>query len=735
MTYPWQLDWSNAKPSDAMDDARSRLASAGRGAMQGATLGWSDEIKGGLGAAYARMTRPELFQDQTVGETYRQGRDMERSADKEAQDKNPGTYGAAEFAGGMLTPAVGLSGTPSAARLAAVGGGYGAGSAAGYSKAEDVKDIMKDAALGGAIGGVATPALGKGVQYLQENPEMLKTFLTDERGMFGGVNAVNANKETLALAEKLVADGADPKAIWKQTGWFKGVDGKWRFEIDDSGAKLKDYFQSPAEAYQNTRERAFINDDAALRATAEAMSPYQNMSGDELRNLYKLTGEKIAQAATSGDTELALKLNQERSGLSSMLSEMANRKYGPASAYMNHEQLAASYPDVADIHTRIAPDDVSGHGSYHQGSDTRGEQIALNQSPTFNSDKSTLLHELQHAIQQREGFARGGSSDGPYAPGVRDQLIKEYVANFGKDVLPDNPYSAGAYQPTPDELKQMAARWIDSPEGRMAAYRRLAGETEARLVQSRMNMTPEQRAASYPPDMYDVPAEQQIVRYGDGEMRSDGENAIIKKAIETWGLTHDPAEAAYILPDGRMIDGSGKAQVGDYARNGDYHIYQGKGRDYMSGQRVVDHREISQSVTPNGGEGGTESMYNFIRQTNSVRYQPGVGASFMGMPTDRQIQQIIKSHKLTGGGDPFFGDVYDSKGNWLSEFSIDVPSGAKLKQQLKNTYTNKDQSISGSSDLVAPAIMGAASLGAAAYTPRLANRPAQSKPKSNQKER
>jgi hypothetical protein len=47
-------------------------------------------------------------------------------------------------------------------------------------------------------------------------------------------------------------------------------------------------------------------------------------------------------------------------------------------------------------------------------------------------------------------------------------------------------------------------------------YQRLAGESEARLTQSRMTMTGAERAASYPPDMYDVPVGDQIVRYGEG---------------------------------------------------------------------------------------------------------------------------------------------------------------------------------------------------------------------------
>jgi hypothetical protein len=43
-------------------------------------------------------------------------------------------------------------------------------------------------------------------------------------------------------------------------------------------------------------------------------------------------------------------------------------------------------------------------------------------------------------------------------------------------------------------------------------YRRLAGEAEARLTQARMNMNMDERLASYPYDMLDVPMDQLIVR-------------------------------------------------------------------------------------------------------------------------------------------------------------------------------------------------------------------------------
>ena len=76
--------------------------------------------------------------------------------------------------------------------------------------------------------------------------------------------------------------------------------------------------------------------------------------------------------------------------------------------------------------------------------------------------RSVALHELQHAIQQREGFEKGG--DPSYFLGRK---------------LPINPKTGKRY--TPHEL-----------------YEALVGETEARLVQARRDMSPEERRATPP---------------------------------------------------------------------------------------------------------------------------------------------------------------------------------------------------------------------------------------------
>lgn len=56
--------------------------------------------------------------------------------------------------------------------------------------------------------------------------------------IFAGPMAKTADLVALDNAKRLAKAGATRDEIWSQTGWFKGNEGKWRFEIDDSGAQI-----------------------------------------------------------------------------------------------------------------------------------------------------------------------------------------------------------------------------------------------------------------------------------------------------------------------------------------------------------------------------------------------------------------------------------------------------------------------------------------------------------------
>jgi hypothetical protein len=201
-------------------------------------------------------------------------------------------------------------------------------------------------------------------------------------GIFGGRMAQGAPLDDLARAEMKEAAGEDANAIWRSTGWGRGADGEWRFEIDDSNSRIS----APASDVFDV-----------------GLSPW----------------------------------------------------YDQADATLLHKDLYSKYPDVAGVNTSLSRQLASSGG--HIGH----TDSMFVEAPNLNDARSVMLHELQHAIQKREGFAHGGATD---------------------------------------DL------------GQAAIYPRLAGEVEARNVQKRADLDAIARRLIPPWATEDVPRHQQIVR-------------------------------------------------------------------------------------------------------------------------------------------------------------------------------------------------------------------------------
>lgn len=141
----------------------SELESGIRGAAQGASFGFSDELTAMLESAL-------------TDKTYEQSRDESRAAYKQAQEENPISYGAGEIGGAIGTafiPGLGVLNAGKAATfagragLAAVQGGL---TGAGLSEEEDVSGIAKDTAIGAATGaamqGIGEKVIAPAAKYV-----------------------------------------------------------------------------------------------------------------------------------------------------------------------------------------------------------------------------------------------------------------------------------------------------------------------------------------------------------------------------------------------------------------------------------------------------------------------------------------------------------------------------------------------------------------------------------------
>lgn len=300
---------------------------------------------------------------------------------------------------------------------------------------------------------------------------------TSTRFQFAGENANMPRfmRDSLETAKAMAAAGKPSEEIRAVTGWFPGkYDGKMRWEIPDTGV------------------------------TANPLI--------EVIGLNKL--QSLSEGAAVGTT----------------LGEL-----------LDHPALFEAYPDLKEVAVVLDPRQTG--GSYQDATRT----IRVHAREGFLSDRSLsiLIHELQHAIQDVEGFAKGTSANAENTsisgPEPRKKIfdrvtdLNEFLSERGLPIL-ESDFMDGDAQERLEELGQDAASAIgyDDTDGQVRLdqlveslsealregtispaqkYFRTAGEIEARDVQARARLTPEQLKATAPYSSENIASETAIVLY------------------------------------------------------------------------------------------------------------------------------------------------------------------------------------------------------------------------------
>jgi hypothetical protein len=291
-------------------------------------------------------------------------------------------------------------------------------------------------------------------------------------GTFIGKGSKLWNAESNNIAKALEKEGVAPETIWSQTGNVKAPDGKWRQEISDIDSTVSQYPQEGNMFYLDKYSKELYN------------KPYGQLP----------FGEKG--------------LGNQRETISKLADEEM-KKYEKVGTTLTHPKLYESYPDLKNIDLQqwIGRRE----GSYYPQGLSNKEPNPYITVGAENPEqlKSTLLHELQHGIQMKEGFARGGNLESAASADVLPKL--EEVRNKIKQ-LNIEPYKienniAAGYNVPKDtldkynkwqSLKEQEDKLISNRMSPFDAYKRLFGEAEARLTQSRLPLTQEQRLQYYP---------------------------------------------------------------------------------------------------------------------------------------------------------------------------------------------------------------------------------------------
>ena len=297
-----------------------------------------------------------------------------------------------------------------------------------------------------------------------------------ERYSYGGVNANTADQKTLARAQELQMQGEDDERVRKETGWHTGMEGKLRFEIDDS--KMKYHRGGDAAFSRSHPDYAEYQKlvDKMLTGSAEAWKPEDQ---ERLQELDKTWGREYGR-----------------------LSERVDRGSATLEDVIDHEELFQAYPQLRNVRVEFKelPGNTQGYFSPSEN------KIALD-SKLRSAPEATIIHEIQHAIQKAEGFASGASPE--YWQQHRDEAKEARIADIREEIArleEQLPWDLNRWTAEDDAVEakigELEDSIIDIQNGvgmdSYDLYRNTAGEIEARDAASRRGLTPEQRRAAPP---------------------------------------------------------------------------------------------------------------------------------------------------------------------------------------------------------------------------------------------
>lgn len=157
--------------------------------------------------------------------------------------------------------------------------------------------------------------------------------------------------------------------------------------------------------------------------------------------------------------------------------------------YVKHDRLFAAYPWIADIPVHMVDVVTGGSPATNGKFSPDGKFIELKKGLTSEKAKYVLSHELQHAIQQAEGFVRG----------TNPKTGMFYAVNLAYDLVKNNPEFVAESKPQ-DKMNYLIG-YLEAKGGASLGdyakyyYFQNYGETEARNVSQRLDMTEEERRA------------------------------------------------------------------------------------------------------------------------------------------------------------------------------------------------------------------------------------------------
>jgi len=318
-------------------------------------------------------------------------------------------------------------------------------------------DIIKTATWGAS--GTTDLKLQQWLNSVKSNsvPNALLYQLIGEHGAGALDQAEEATTrlDNLDIARRMEGTGEDAQTIRQATGWERGADGKWRYEIPDLAVK-----ENPAIQWDNEYpEIGVIKLDDLIDAPAlfaaypdikkfdVELNPHIAVHGSYSESVIQLAiKDRFRTSDPTQEERAQMDADDLQELLAEGLTEEEARKWIEKTNTMLYDR-----PIVDDMQIK------------------------------------TLIHEIQHAIQVKEGFARGSNKAywenyqrGPSWIGERDKQIRGYANEMDRvfDSLSDE--AKKIYREYNRQAIALEDEMKDGPE-KSAAYASLNNRTEEKL--------------------------------------------------------------------------------------------------------------------------------------------------------------------------------------------------------------------------------------------------------------
>lgn len=234
-------------------------------------------------------------------------------------------------------------------------------------------------------------------------------------------------------------------------------------------------------AFENTLKRA----DALIARTGDPILNRQASTELSLKTGVTIGADNLPRYEIPNHRSVLLEENMQKGPPTNNQINPLNKNYTltpkPGSTVgdiIHHPELYKAYPELEKIPVNPLSERYKNRPGVEGAFTEHGIELAPMEPDKL---RDVLLHELQHGIQRKEGFARGGDRM-DYAPDLATRFS-----------LTDDAYN----------------KWMADAADK---YLSLAGETEARNVVTRRDLTISQRARMLPEDTEDIAREKQIIK-------------------------------------------------------------------------------------------------------------------------------------------------------------------------------------------------------------------------------